>query len=105
MNKAARPPDGRTWRIAGAVRWRQWDDEIAVYNDLTGDTHHLVDMTGWVFARLAAEAATSEALIEAAAEQIELPAGVDLPGAVGDVIALLCRLRLIESGPAQEFAP
>lgn len=105
MNEAGAPPDGRTWRIADTVRWRQWDGEIAAYNDLTGDTHHLVDLTGWIFARLARRAATRQALTEAAAERIELPAGTDLRSAVGDVVALLERLRLIEPGPDREAAP
>lgn len=84
------------WSLADAVRWRQWDGEIAAYNDHTGDTHHLVDLTGWVFARLARCAASDEALLSDAAEAIELPAGTDLALAIADVVALLHRLQLIE---------
>jgi PqqD family protein of HPr-rel-A system len=31
------------WRPVSpeAIRWRAWDDELVVYNDATGATHHL----------------------------------------------------------------
>jgi PqqD family protein of HPr-rel-A system len=32
-----------TWRAVtfNALAWREWDDEIVLYDDTTGDTHHL----------------------------------------------------------------
>ena len=29
-----------------AIAWRQWDDELVVYNDSTGSTHHLSPLGG-----------------------------------------------------------
>ena len=31
------------WRPAepSALTWRKWEDEVIVYNEATGDTHHL----------------------------------------------------------------
>ena len=29
-----------------AIAWRQWDDELVVYNDSTGSTHHLSALGG-----------------------------------------------------------
>lgn len=42
---ASMEPNAR-WRAvaAQAIAWRQWDDEIVVYNDTTGSTHHLSPM-------------------------------------------------------------
>ncbi len=101
MNAAIASPDsattdGATWRVADQVRWRLWEDEAAVYNGRTGDTHHLADFTAWVFAMLCRGPASAMGLTRAAEAAVELRSG-EAPGtAVGRTLALLRRLRLIE---------
>jgi PqqD family protein of HPr-rel-A system len=29
------------WRAASKLIWREWDEELVVYNDEDGNTHHL----------------------------------------------------------------
>ncbi len=43
-----------SWRPVApyALGWREWDGEIVVYNDSTGDTHHLTPLAGKVFLAL-----------------------------------------------------
>jgi hypothetical protein len=39
------PPDARLWRAdAQAIAYRDWDDELVVFNDATGHTHHLAPL-------------------------------------------------------------
>jgi len=85
-----------TWRVAGQVRWRLWEDEAAVYNGRTGDTHHLADFAAWVFAMLCRGPASATGLTRAAEEAVELRSGEAPGAAIGRTLALLRRLNLIE---------
>ena len=44
----------RSWCAArpDAMSWRKWDDEVVVYNELTGSTHHLSAVGSVVFLTL-----------------------------------------------------
>lgn len=101
MNAIPASPDtataeSATWRVTDQVRWRLWEDEAAVYNGRTGDTHHLADFAAWVFAVLCQGPASAAGLTRAAEAAVELRSG-EAPGtAVGRTLELLRRLRLIE---------
>ena len=84
-----------TWRVAPDVDWRAWDGEVVAYNGRTGDTHHFADFAGWIFARLATEAADTAALATAATDTIELRCGAPVE-AVERTVALLRNLDLLE---------
>jgi PqqD family protein of HPr-rel-A system len=99
MGGAATSSAASRWRVDEAVRWRDWEGEIVAYSDRTGDTHHLADLSAWLFARLARGAVDEPSLAQDAAETVELPAGTDLCNAVAETIALLARLRLVASEP------
>ena len=44
------------WRLAHAIAWREFDGEIVVYHDATGNTHHLGSLGSAVLRALAAHA-------------------------------------------------
>jgi PqqD family protein of HPr-rel-A system len=88
--------DGATWRVAGQVRWRLWEDEAAVYSGRTGDTHHLADLAAWVFGFLCRGPASATGLARAAETSVELRSGEAPGAAIGRTLALLGRLNLIE---------
>ena len=85
-----------TWRLGEGVRWRLWQDEAVVYNGRTGDTHHFADFAAWIFAQLAAGAATATELDRATAAAVELNAGADRRDTIERTLGLLARLELIE---------
>jgi PqqD family protein of HPr-rel-A system len=36
------PPDARLWRASvDSIVYREWDDELVVFNETTGHTHHI----------------------------------------------------------------
>lgn len=45
-----------------ALRIRRWDDEVVVYDDRSGDTHILEDLTGQVLERLLHASASTDEL-------------------------------------------
>ncbi|HLI22168.1 MAG TPA: HPr-rel-A system PqqD family peptide chaperone [Stellaceae bacterium] len=83
-------------RIPSCVQWRDWDGEIVAYNDRTGDTHHFADLAAWLFRKLAAAPASAEAIADAAAGEIELPARIDRGAAIARTLELFARLDLLE---------
>jgi PqqD family protein of HPr-rel-A system len=52
------------WRVMRPQRLcvRRWDDEVVVYDDRTGDTHILEDLTGQVLERLMHTSASADEL-------------------------------------------
>ena len=48
--------------MPGAIACREWDDELVVYNDANGSTHHLAPLGGKVLQTL-----------------LGRPAGIDMP--------------------------
>lgn len=59
------------WRVASpqAIAWREFDDELVIYDNATGDTHHLGALGGHVLLTL-----------------LRHPSGVDMPGLVREIL-------------------
>jgi len=53
-----------------AIAWHAWDDEVVVYDEATGDTHHLAPLAGHVL----------RVLLQAAS-------GMDMPSLTASVVA------------------
>ena len=86
------------WRVAsdGALAWREWDGEVVVFNQNTGNTHLLGDLAGAVLLRLisAGRGATVESLATGLTDDPS-QAGADtwMP-AVAKVLSEFARLGL-----------
>lgn len=63
-----------SWRVVApdALAVREWDDELVVYNDLDGHTHHLAPLGGKVLLAL-----------------LDFPAGTDVATLIASVGALV----------------
>lgn len=89
------------WRIVArdAIAVREWDDELVVYNDLDGNTHHLAPLGGKVLLALLERPAGLNA-VDVTARAGAL-AGIDEPGvlapAVDEALDELARLDLVAS--------
>jgi PqqD family protein of HPr-rel-A system len=77
------------WRLVPgqSLRFRQFDDEFVVYNDLSGDTHLLGDSAAHLLSVLQQGPAASAALLDS------------LAAAHGAVLNQLSSLFLIEALP------
>lgn len=85
------------WRIAAGqqLRRRGWEDEIVVYNDLSGDTHLLSAPAWLLLAALQSACANAAAL----AERLELDPD-DLPD-LERMLSSLHQLGLVEQASPQ----
>ena len=86
------------WRLTSPAPLpvRVWDGEVVVYNPLSGDTHLLDIVTGELLQLIIAGPATVAALREAAATLLEVPDDDRLGQHVGQALAALDELGLIE---------
>ena len=89
------------WQLAAGqqLRYRVWDDEGVVYNDLSGDTHLLGAPAMHLLLTLRAAPAGAPALAEALRAAIEVDPADDLHAAVAGLLAELQALALIEALP------
>jgi PqqD family protein of HPr-rel-A system len=87
---------GTAWQLADGILWRAWDGEVVAYNELTGDTHHFMDLAAWVFEALTARPATPDGLAQAAADGVEVPPDQDLAASLARTLDLFRTLRLVE---------
>ena len=84
------PPD--------ALAWREWDDEVVVFNQNTGSTHLLNEIGGEVLRRLIA-AERGETVEALAAGLSADPSAADdavWTGAVAEVLSEFARLGLAQ---------
>ena len=88
------------WRVARHVLMRCWDGEVLAYNDVTGHTHHFMDLAAWMFEQLAAHAQAEAELLAVAVAELELPKGGDLAASVRNSLRLFERHSLLEAVPA-----
>jgi PqqD family protein of HPr-rel-A system len=88
----------RVWQAMPGqlLRWRVWDDEGVVYNDLSGDTHLLGAPSLHLLATVAAGRANDAALAAALAAEFDLDPGQDVGAERDALLAELVRLHLIE---------
>lgn len=98
MNRAS------SWHAAEphALAWREWDDEFVVYNDATGNTHHLSALGGDVLLALLRHPSgiAMPALVRDIADRIETAGNVILAAEIERVLAELSELRLVACSSA-----
>ena len=54
------------------LAWRVWDDEFLVYNNASGQTHHLNFLAGEALRSLEAEPGSARDLVRRLADQFEI---------------------------------
>jgi PqqD family protein of HPr-rel-A system len=86
------------WRpvAANAVAWREWDGEIVIYNDVTGDTHHLSRLGSHVLQSLLLHPSgiAFDTLVIDVARHVEVPEDVHLAHEIERTLRDLAELRL-----------
>ncbi len=92
------------WRAVSpdAIAVREWDEELVVYNDCTGHTHHLAPFGGKVLLALLDNPAGLELpeLIESVAATLQISEAEVLAPVVEEALEELARLDLIACDPA-----
>ena len=87
------------WRVVvpGALTVREWDDELVVYNDLDGDTHHLAPLGGKVLVALLAhpDGLDDATLIGHIGERLAIAEAQVLAPAIEEALDEIGRLGLI----------
>lgn len=97
-------PDASAWRAVApeAIALREWDDELVVYNDADGHTHHLAPLGGKVLLALLRHPAGSSVtqLIESVAAMTDIRESTVLTPLVVEALEELARLDLAARDPA-----
>jgi PqqD family protein of HPr-rel-A system len=78
-----------------AFRFRQYDDEFVLYNDLSCSTHLLTDTAMHVLSTLQQGALSGDALAASLAAALECPRDAAFEAQAAGVIAQLAKLSLI----------
>jgi PqqD family protein of HPr-rel-A system len=86
------------WRIAGPqqISWRSWDGEIVLYNDRSGNTHHLEAVAAEAFEALLSAPADRTELARRVATSLEIPVNSELLDVIGSIVQRLRKFDLIE---------
>jgi PqqD family protein of HPr-rel-A system len=89
------------WRITPgqALRFRQFDDEIVLYNDLSGDTHLLGDSAMHILSELQRAPASRAALVLSLAAALDCPQDGAFDEEADALLATLAGYFLIAEGP------
>lgn len=92
------------WRAVApqAIAWREWDDELVVYDDVTGNTHHLAPLGGKVLIALLTHPSGIElpALVQVVADAAGIPDAQLLAPNVEEALTELAGLELAACDPA-----
>ena len=87
------------WRVVApcTLTVREWDDELVVYNDLDGDTHHLAPLGGKVLLALLAhtDGLNGATLIAHIGERLAITEAQVLAPAIEEALDEIERLGLI----------
>ena len=87
-----------SWRpvAPNLVAWRQWDDDVVLYDDATGSTHQLGPLGGEVMLALLRNPAGIDlaSLVRDMASRIEIADEPQLPAEVKRALDDLVELRL-----------
>lgn len=78
------------------LSWRVWDGEVVVYNDVTGNTHHLGALASEVFEALLAGPAKPIELMHHVVQALNLESTAEVNEAVSNVIKEFYEFGLIE---------
>ena len=93
-----------SWRAAvpHALAWRQWDDDVVLYNDATGSTHQLGPLGGEVLLCLLRHPAGIDvtALARDMSAIIEIPDELQLAPEIQRALDDLAELQLAERASA-----
>ena len=100
MDATGRKDAAVRWHVSPHVLMRVWNGEVVAYNDVTGHTHHFMDLAAWVFEHLSFRSMGEADLMAAAATELELEPGSDLTTSMRNALALFQRLSLLEDAPA-----
>lgn len=86
------------WRITPGqtLRFRQFDDEFVLYNDLSGDTHLLGDSAMHILSELQRAPASRQALLASLAAALECPLEPALEAEADALLASLAGYFLID---------
>ena len=89
------------WRVTPgqALRFRQFDDEFVLYNDLSGDTHLLGETAMHLLSVLQHGPASPEALRASLAAALEAAPDPDFEAEADALLATLASFFLIQYGP------
>jgi PqqD family protein of HPr-rel-A system len=91
------------WRVISpeTIALREWDDELVVYNDGNGDTHHLAPLAGKVLLALMRKPAGLDApeLINSVGAMTGIDEASVLAPVVEEALDELARLGLVASVP------
>lgn len=89
------------WRITPgqALRFRQFDDEFVLFNNLSGDTHLLTDATMHLLSVLQHGPATRAALLASLAAALECPVDAGFETEADAMLATLAGFFLIDAAP------
>jgi PqqD family protein of HPr-rel-A system len=82
-----------------AISWHEWDDGLVVYNDATGDTHHLSALGSEVMLALLRHpfGIDTTSLVSELSEQFEAAEGLALSVEVKLTLDSLAELQLATS--------
>jgi PqqD family protein of HPr-rel-A system len=85
------------WRLipGQSLRSREWDGEVALYNDLSGSTHLLDGAALDLLQALQAAPGDAASLAQRLAGRFDLD-GLELVAAIADMLAALAELDLVE---------
>lgn len=87
------------WRVVPgqSLAFREWDDEVVLFNDLSGNTHLLEGAALDVLHALQDQPGDAAALAQRLAPHFDLDDGDDLSVVVKELIDVLSRLDLVEA--------
>jgi PqqD family protein of HPr-rel-A system len=93
-----------TWRAVAPARlaFREWDDEIVVYDDSTGSTHRLTPLAAQILRSLVRHPSgiVTDDLVAAIAPSTTIEDDVSVASQVGRILAQLAELGLaVEDRP------
>lgn len=92
------------WRLLApeGFAWREWDDELVIYNEATGSTHHLGALGAEVLLALmrSPDGTNVVALTRDIAARVDLGTGVQLPVEIERALEQLAHFRLATAGPS-----
>jgi len=90
------------WRVASpqAIAWREFDDELVIYDNATGDTHHLGALGGHVLLMLLRHPSgvAMPGLVREILDSAEITDNALLAGQIERTLSELAELRLVTSG-------
>jgi len=91
----------RMWTIEApqALAWRSWDGEILLYDDRTGDVHHLDVASAAIFESVLTGPRSLRDLVASTADRLEVVTDSELDGMVREILRVLSQKRVVAPAP------